>query len=247
MSPSLTTFVFETINFLVLLTLLGWLFFRPVRAAIEQRQSEIQGQLEAAAQSKQASEQMHQEWTRKLQTLHSEIEDQRRSSEQEATAQAARILESAREQAAKEIESVKSRLGHLDEGQREHLARTVASVAGESVSRLLQTIDGSSLDQLLLQRACHELKQLDGTTLAPVRIESAAPLSPSERETLSESLGDAGKTAKFHVIESLGRGIRITTAQGLIDASSSGLTRFARQRLETLLTGTQLPCGKGNE
>ena len=34
MSPTLTTFLFEAANFLVLAAVLGWLFFKPVRQAL---------------------------------------------------------------------------------------------------------------------------------------------------------------------------------------------------------------------
>ena len=41
-SPSLTTFLFEAANFLLLAAVLGWIFFRPVRAAIERRRAALE-------------------------------------------------------------------------------------------------------------------------------------------------------------------------------------------------------------
>jgi len=43
-SPSLTTFLFEAVNFVVLTGVLGWLFFRPVQAAIERRRADLEAE-----------------------------------------------------------------------------------------------------------------------------------------------------------------------------------------------------------
>ena len=39
MSPTLSTFLFELTNFLLLAGLLGWLLFKPVRNALQERQA----------------------------------------------------------------------------------------------------------------------------------------------------------------------------------------------------------------
>ena len=56
MSASWVTFVFEAANFLVLAALLGRLFFRPVRDALERRRAELEGEREAARRVREEAE-----------------------------------------------------------------------------------------------------------------------------------------------------------------------------------------------
>jgi hypothetical protein len=81
--------------------------------------------------------------------------------------------------------------------------------------------------------------------LAPVRIESANPLDPSDRDALLAALGVAGESAEFHVIEDLGMGLRVSTNRGLVDLSSAGLSTFAKHQLANQLASSEADAQEG--
>jgi F0F1-type ATP synthase membrane subunit b/b' len=55
-SPTWVTFAFEAANFALLAALLAWIFFRPVRAALERRRSQLEGEARAAAAAHEQAE-----------------------------------------------------------------------------------------------------------------------------------------------------------------------------------------------
>ena len=247
MSPTITTFVFEVVNFLVLVGALGWLFFRPVRRAIEDRRSELRQQRDEAQKQLDEAQRMRERASERLDALEKEITEKREAAEQAAATRADEILRQAREQAGEELDAAKARLAHLEDGQREHLAQTVAKVAGEAVERLLQQMQQQSMDHLMLQGVCQQLQTLRGRPLGHVRIESARPLGDQDRSALMHAINDDAEAVEFHVIDELGCGLRVTTSCGLIDASSKGLARFTEARLGMLLSDQDLPCGNTHE
>lgn len=231
MSPTLTTFLFEAANFLVLAAVLGWLFFRPVRDSLENRRVQQAKQANDAADKLAEAERIRSKIEHKYATLEQELENRRTKSRAAGEQQAALILQQARESARRESDAAKIQLAHLQRSQRERLARVIAETAATAIERLLIQIDQPQLRHFLTAAACREIRSFEGDSLAPVRIESAHPLDQVDRDTLVEALGPAGESAEFHVIENLGMGLRISTNRGLIDASSAGLANFAERQL----------------
>lgn len=238
MSPTLTTFLFEAANFLVLAGVLAWLFFRPVRESLEHRRAQQQKQADEAAEKLAEAEQMQSEIEQKLTSLEQELEQRREQSQAAAQQQATQILHDARETARRETEVAKRRLSHLERSQTEHLARVIAETTGVTIGHLLRQIDQPDLNHVLTAAACREIRSFDGDSLAPVRIESARPLDQADRDALLAVLGSAGESAEFHVIEDLGMGLRVSTNRGLVDASSAGLSTFAQHQLVSQLASS---------
>jgi len=56
LSATWVTFLFEAANFLLLAAVLGWLFFRPVRDALERRRSELESEQRAATEARAEAE-----------------------------------------------------------------------------------------------------------------------------------------------------------------------------------------------
>lgn len=231
MSPTLTTFLFEAANFLVLSGALAWLFFRPVRESLQRRRAEQKRQADDATERLAEAERLKLEIEKKYVGLEKELEQRREQSVAAAERQAAQIVQGARESARRESEVAKRRLTHLERSQAELLASVIAETTGATVDRLLRQLDQPSLNHVLTKAACREIGSLEGNSLAPVRIESANPLEQADRDALLKALGAAAESAEFHVIEDLGMGLRVATNRGLIDVSSAGLSSFARQQL----------------
>jgi F-type H+-transporting ATPase subunit b len=230
-----TTFLFETVNFLILVAMLGWLLFRPLRQALASRRAMLAQEMEETAAERAEVARLQEDIRQRSAALDAELDRQRQEALATAQQEAERIRTEARAGADREREAARSRLAHLEEAQLEHLAVAVATAAGAVVQRLLQQIGGPDLDRGLAQAACRELQALDGEALGAVTVESAHPLDQETQTALSAVLGDAARTAAFRVTPTLGTGIRISTAHGLVDASATGLAAFAQRVLATQL------------
>lgn len=243
MSPTLTTFLYEAANFLVLAAALGWLFFRPVRKALADRQQRFAAKEHQAAEQLAQAQQAQQEAAAERANLQTELSALRAQELEAARQKADKILAEARASAARELESSRRQAAHLSESQQDTLSVAAATAAAEAVQQLMKQIGGPDVHAALVASACHQLAALQPESLAPVKIESEQALSAEAQAALNEALRTAAASADYRQVEDMGVGIRVTTAQGLIDASASGLARFARQ---ALLQEMSLRSGKHN-
>lgn len=235
MSPTLTTFLFEAANFLVLAAVLGWLFFQPVRQALSEYRAHLDALAIAADEKEAAAEKLRAEAESRREAMQSELIQLRQETLEAARQEAERIVAEARERATRTKMAAEQYMTHLEEAQATALARAVAAAAGTVVGRLLSQLDAPDLNAGLLRAACDQLRTLDLDT-TPVIIEAAQPLGAEEQSQLGAALGRAAAGATYRVVAELGGGVRVTTSRGMIDASVSGLAQFARQSLADQLT-----------
>lgn len=231
MSPTLTTFLFEAANFLVLAGALGWLFFKPIRQAVDDRRSRLEAEAQAAAQKLEEAQRAKEEIEATRAKLQEELSELRSHEKEAARRQAEQVLADARQAAQQMLDQARLEAVKLSATQRDRLARAAAIAAAEVVSRLLTEIDSGNLQSALVDAACRQLRELPAESVAPVKIESAAPLSSAQQAALREALGPAASDAEFKTAENLLGGVRISTGGGLIDASIDGLQSFARRAL----------------
>lgn len=236
MSPTLTTFLFEAANFLVLAGMLGWLFFQPVRQALADRHAKFEADAVQATQKLAEAEKVQQDIDAARANLQTELNALRTRELEAARRQANHILADAHATAERERETSRRQAARMSDTQRDTLAEVAAAAAAETVGRLLEQIDGPDLQAALIESACQQLGALPQDALAPVKIESAQPLSPQQRTALENALGPAADGADFRTVDGLKAGVRISTAKGLIDASVSGLAQFARHSLVKEMT-----------
>ena len=231
MSPSLTTFLFEAANFLLLAAVLGWAFFRPVQDAIERRRAALETERRDCERARADVEQQLAEAEARRREVEASLAPLRAEARREADRQAAAILESARIQAAEEHGRLEADLAALRRENARTLARDAAEAAGTIVARLLAEIDGPDLDAALARAACDRLAALpDAKRAGPVDVETARPLDVETRARLAEALGP-GVTVHDRVVPELGAGLRIVTHAGLVEASASGLAAWVEREL----------------
>lgn len=232
MSATWVTFLFEAANFLLLAALLGWIFFRPVRDALERRRATLESEEREAAEKRLEAERALAEATARRSALESSLASLSEQAREQAERERSRLLDAAREQAQRERETLKTELAALRRGQAKQTARDAAAAAREVVVRLLERIDGPDLEQALMGAASRELANLAASGgVAPVIVESAAPLDPTLLEGLARAAGVAGRDLTARQVPDLGAGVRILTARGLIDASAAGLAAHAERAL----------------
>lgn len=236
MSKTLTTFLFEAVNFLIVAGVLTWLLFRPVRAAIAKRQETLARERQEAADKLAEADRARQEIEQRLAQLDDELREKRVTAQQDAKQEAEQIVADARAAAERERAALKRQLTYLEHARIERISKIVATAAGQAVGRLLQDVSGTDLDAALLKEACRRLQAFEGNSMAPVVVESARELSFEERDDLKSAVGPAGDTAEFRTSDGLHVGLRISTNRGLIDLSDAGLAEFAERVLSSRLT-----------
>lgn len=232
MTATWVTFLFEAANFLLLAALLGWLFFRPVRHALERRREELERAERAAADARTEAEAALQKARARGAELERSASDLREQVRREAEEERERILAAARAQSQREHDTLKEQLVALRRGQARSLTRDAAFAAREIVVRLLEMMGGPDLEETLLQAACRELEnlRLSGPPL-PVVIESARPLGEAALASLAEAAGMPVGHATHRVDPDLVAGVRVLTAKGLVDVSAAGLAAQAERVL----------------
>lgn len=230
MSQTLTTFLFEAANFLVLAAVLGWLFFKPIRRALADHRARIDEMAQQAKADLAAAEQMRAEVEQHRQQLRDELARLRTETLEAAREEAERIIAQARAQAHSVKEAAEKHVTRLSESETTVLSRAAATAAAAVVDRLLVQLNGAELRNSLVRAACQQLQalSLNGT---PVVVESAEPLDAASRALLDQALGKAAASATYRVVSELGGGLRVTTERGLVDASIAGLADFARRSL----------------
>lgn len=231
MSPTLTTFLFEAANFLVLATILGWFFFKPVRQTLADRRDKLTAQAADVEQKlADAAKKLHDVETAQA-NLQKDLDSQRTAAINETRTQADQILAKARQKSEQELNANKERISRLSESQQRNLAEASARTAAAAVRALFQTMNLPDFESALIESACRQLKSLPQDGLAPITVESNRDLSEHEREQLLNALGPAANTARFRTKPELVTGVRIATGRGLVDASVAGLTQFASAKL----------------
>lgn len=243
MSPTLTTFLFEAANFVILAALLGWLLFKPVRAALERRQAEQARQAEETARKLSEADALNQEVRQRHRELEQELDQIRVATRTAAEKQAEEIRASARVAAQHEREAIERRLASLEHQQLERLADGVASAVCETTKRLLEQINGPELERGLVGAACRQLQEFNKGSLGSVTVESAAPLPEELKAEIASALGESAKNAQYHTVPEIVAGVRIRTSEGLVDASATGMSRYA----ERVLSETLLPSNNSAE
>jgi F-type H+-transporting ATPase subunit b len=231
-SPTWVTFLFEVANFLLLAAVLGWLFFRPVRDALERRRSELESEQRAAADARAEAERGLQDARAQRSALEGSLEALRERARREAETERDRLVEAARAQTQREREALKQEFLSLRRAQAKSLARDAAFAAKEIVVRLLEEMEGPDLEHTLLRAACRELETLRSSgSLAPVVIESVRPLDNAALAALAEAAGVSAADAAHRIDPDLVAGLRVLTARGLVDTSAAGLAAEAERVL----------------
>lgn len=233
-----TTFIFEIINFIVLVWLLQRLLYKPLQRSIDRRNAAIRAREDAADQRTNEAEQALANYRARHAELDNLGEQVIREATEEASEQRARILEQAREDAAAERARAQSMLEAEREAAlgwvREELVERSAEVAGRMLERLApHALEPALLEQLIaelerqsevLGREVHEASG-DGTAAPEVEV-TFATMPGDEgvsrlREKLAETFGRAPRLT-LREDSTLGAGLVLRVGHRVLDASMAG-------------------------
>ena len=231
MSPTVVTFLFEAANFLSLAAVLGYFFFKPVRKALQAQREKFEAESRLAAQKLEDAEKVQAEITALRANLKLELQQRKTVELAQARQQAEQILAEARAAAEQERKQGHRLAVQMSELQQQNLAAVASAAAGYTVGQLLEQIDGPDLQTALIRSACEQLNSMPNAPLSTVKIESQQRLTSEQTRVIQNALGANAGKLDFRIVDGLGPGVRISTSHGLVDATASGLSQYARQAL----------------
>jgi F-type H+-transporting ATPase subunit b len=240
------TFVFEIVNFLVLLFILQRLVFRPLQRSINARRAAEQKRADETEAKLEAARSLEAELEQERVGLAALRDKAMRQAAEEAAAEKARILAQARADAATE----RAQAARLLESEREAaegwLQEATVERATDAAGRMLLALAPEAVDGALRRALLAEVDR-QGTALAPAAVEGAvdvelraAKLPDSEivetvRASISRAVGRPVRLA-LREDESLGAGLVIAIGDRVLDATISGQLQGLRERTRALLT-----------
>lgn len=131
------TIFLQTANFLVLMLVLNFLLYRPVRGILKLRKAKIEGDYDKA---KQLEQQINEKMTRYqdcLQEAKNKANQEKSAMRKSATEEQERILGSAREEATGHLQAIKNRVLSQAKEARSDLSKEAQTLASLVASKVL--------------------------------------------------------------------------------------------------------------
>ncbi len=218
-----STFILEIINFLVLVWILKKFLYRPVLAALQQRQEKIEQKLDEAAKLKTEGielEQLYQgrmeDWKREKQQARDELHQEIQAQRVEKLEQLERELTSEREKAAvieqrHQTEAQQQYQHHAHQQGARFAASLLSSLAGSELEQRLFDLLLETFDQLN-QEQLNKLRDNCKSTENKITIVSASELSDNHKKRLKEKLSrfcEQSVELEYQVDSALIAGLRL--------------------------------------
>lgn len=226
-----TTFALEIINFLVLVWLLQHFLYKPVTAAIAQRQAGIEMILADAQATRSAADTLKFQYENRTAEWEQEKAEARRQLQQEMEAERGRLM--AALQAALDEERNKSRAVEQRRNLelRQHLEAEASAEGGRFAGRLLSSLASPELEERIRLLLLDNLRQLSEQQVHALRaagqsgelkVSSAYPLDEAQRAGLTEAfavLAGCSVGCEFEQDPTLIAGLRISIGPWVLRAS----------------------------
>jgi F0F1-type ATP synthase membrane subunit b/b' len=245
MSISPLTFVFEIVNFLVLLYLLQRLVFRPLKRSIDERRAEERRMSEDAKAKVLATEELGRRLEEERRSLALVRERVVREAAEQGDEERSRILASAREDAAAEqaraLKLVQAERRAAEEWVREATVDRATETAGRMLLALApDAVEGALRERLLteIERRGRALSTGDVGDRIEVEVRCAKLPEDADLERIRASLGQVlGRTPHLVVREdeALLAGIVVRVGDTVLDASVAGQLDILREQARAIL------------
>lgn len=245
MSTSLTTLIFELVNFLVLVVVLHRLVYRPLRDAILARRQKLdddRAAVEEEGRALAATRAELDEGQRGLEALRAEV---RREAVEEAQQERTRILEQARQDAAGERARVQALLDSERKAAEDWVRTTAVEKATFIAGRMLQQMAPDAVERALREGLVDAIAR-QGDRLreqgrnGPLEVELTGVKLPGDEvvATLREALEKVLRvrpqiTARED--ETIGAGLVLRVEDVVLDASLGGQLAAYRDLAESFV------------
>ncbi len=236
------TFLFQVINFFILLLLLSRLLYRPLKKFMEKRQVELRKCFLDAENTKKEAMELARIYEERLRELENKKEEILENKIREAEEEAKKILERARKEAEKIYEREKILLQRELEKSEAILKEKALILIGDLLESFFRELPLEDLHQLLLERALKilpaELEKLSlfSYSAKPYSIEViTAFLTPQIKEMIQKIVEERlQRKTEVSILEdtSLLAGFRLKIEGHVIDFSLRGQLNKLRKSLE---------------
>ncbi|NMA99937.1 MAG: F0F1 ATP synthase subunit B [Firmicutes bacterium] len=153
-------FIAQTVNFILLIALLYYLLYKPVRSFIDNRTAEIEGQIKSAEENQRAAEELRLQLEKQTQ----ESRQQARQFLDEATKRAEAIQSELLAEAQKEAKAIIERAEKAAQLEQEKAWAEIKTQVGELSLLLASKVIQESLEpaqhQVLIEQTINQLDSL---------------------------------------------------------------------------------------
>jgi len=131
------TILIQFVNFLILMAVLNYLLFRPLRAVLQKRKETIEGSYQTAKDLEGAIEEKMTRYHEQLQEAKLKGGQERAAMRQAAGEEEARILGDARSAAATHVQSIRDRVSVEAKAASDQLKGETEAIANEIATKVL--------------------------------------------------------------------------------------------------------------
>ncbi len=155
-----STFIFQIINFLVLVFILHKVLYKPITNIIKKRRQAIEEKFKQAGTEREEAEKLKKEYDVKLVEINREQNRILAKAREEAEEERTRLIEEARQGADRERTKAIQSLDQEIEKRLGDLQKNIVASATHLTGKLLQQITSKELDQYLIQHMVVKIRSL---------------------------------------------------------------------------------------
>lgn len=130
-------FVFQLVNFLLLLLVLNIFLYKPIRKVIADRKAQITGAHEKAASVDRDVQEKMAQYEARLREVKAKASEEREALKTEALQEEARMIEAARKEATDSLAAIKSKVAKEAADAKEYLKEQARSLSLEICEKVL--------------------------------------------------------------------------------------------------------------
>tara|TARA_R100000656_G_scaffold33223_3_gene28618 strand:+ start:10688 stop:11434 length:747 start_codon:yes stop_codon:yes gene_type:complete len=229
---SWSTFLFEIINFLVLIWILKHFLYKPVLGVIARRQAGVEKTLSDARVLNNDAEKLKQQYETRLEHWQQERQQARDTLNRELDAERAEKMSELRDTLEQEREKVRIAETRRQADAQRKVEESALAQGARFAGKLLSQVTSQETENRLVELAIAELKQLPPERLATllahngapsntITITSAYPMKEQQRQQLQQVLSHNGWTATIQFKEdpTLLAGLHITMGAWVLAAN----------------------------
>lgn len=241
-----TTFILESINFLVLLWILQRFLYRPILASLDARQQRIKSQTEHVEQLRSEAEALRVQYEKQLADWVLERESSRHELDAELQQARSKALDALRQSLTDEAAKKQARDEAAIAAHEAALIREAAGEAYKQASAMLTRLASANMTESIAQMFLSDLSALSADELETLRnaahslidaflveVRSAHVLPPALQEMIGQALsGAVGKTLtpSFAEDASLIAGLRVVVGECQLHANLADEMAFFRRQ-----------------
>lgn len=241
------TVIAQAVNFLILVWLMKHFLYKPVLAAIDEREKKIAAELASAAAKMVAADKESADFRKKNQELADTRTTLIKTATEEAAAERTRLIDEAKKAAVALTDKSRESLRLEIEAQVQTIRKRIGNEVYSISKRALTDLSGSEIDERILNVFLRRLKNLSAdekkklsaafdTSKSIPTFRTSMDLTATQKDLITSALHEilpVAESLKFEVSSSLIGGIELVTDGQKIAWSISDYV----SSLQTTLTG----------